>query len=133
MKKLIKRFTRYLIALEISSQLIPGFSYRGGVKTLLLASLVFVLLNKFLKPILKIFFLPINLLTLGFFRWITNALLIFILQLIVKDLSITGFQFAGFELYGFVAPSIYFSPIFAYVAVAFLITLIYQYFIWLNS
>jgi len=133
MKKWLKRYTRYLIAFEVTSLVLPGFYYLRGLQTLALAVLVFVILNRFLKPIFKILLLPFNLITLGTFRWVANALTFFILTLIIKDLRVESFVFPGFELNGFIVPQINLPRLAVFGLVIVLINLVYQYFLWLND
>ncbi|MBU0618921.1 phage holin family protein [Patescibacteria group bacterium] len=133
MKKFLKKYTRYLIGFEVARCLFPGFSYHGGIQTLLLAVLVFSLLQRFLKPVFKLLLLPFNLLTLGFFRWVTDALTFFFVPLIIKNVQLSAWQFNGWEFQGFIIPQIHFPIATAYIFTPLIISLVSHYFLWLNQ
>ncbi len=58
------------------------------------AAIVFGLLNTFIKPILIIFTLPINLLTLGLFTLIINAIILELTDFFVDSFHLSGFGIA---------------------------------------
>ncbi|HCP08459.1 MAG TPA: hypothetical protein DIT25_01520 [Candidatus Moranbacteria bacterium] len=78
------------VVILLASYLLPGISIAGFV-TALIVALVLGLVNAFIKPILLILTLPINILTLGLFTLVINAVLILLVAAIVP-----GFQVAGF-------------------------------------
>ena len=53
------------------------------------------LFNMFLKPIINVLTLPLNVITLGFFSLVVNGLLFWYLGTIIKGFSVTTFS-AGF-------------------------------------
>ena len=63
---------------------------------LILTAIVFGLLNTFIKPILVIFTLPINLLSLGLFTIIINALILKFTDYWVDNFVVNGFGTAIF-------------------------------------
>ncbi|MDZ7699126.1 MAG: phage holin family protein [Deltaproteobacteria bacterium] len=84
---------RWLIltaAITIASYLIGGIEVKGFFSAFFAAAILGVL-NVFFKPILLVLTLPINILTLGLFTFIINAV-------ILKMASgvISGFQVHGF-------------------------------------
>ena len=56
--------------------------------TLLLASLVLTILQKVAKPILKLLFLPINIVTLGLFSLVINVFLLWLATYLVPGFQI---------------------------------------------
>ncbi len=62
--------------------------------TALLVALFLGLLNVTLKPILLVLTLPINILTLGLFTFVINAVLLLLLTTIIKGFVITSFALA---------------------------------------
>jgi putative membrane protein len=52
------------------------------------------LFNMFLKPVINILTLPLNLLTLGFFSLVVNGLIFWYLSTILKGFTITSFTAA---------------------------------------
>ena len=72
-----------ILAIYLAAEFIPGIIFTGKIITLVLIGLVIGILNYFIKPILKIFFFPLRLLTLGLFglvidiaiAWFTSYIL----------------------------------------------------------
>lgn len=132
MKKLLRIFLINLFALWSSSYLIAGFEIKNGVESFLKAAFFFSLINIFLKPLLKLLLLPINLLTLGLFSWILNVMLIYILTLIVPQVQVHPFDFPGFAYQGFVIPPIHFDLFWTFVVSSFIISLVSSFLHWLT-
>ena len=88
-------------ALWVAVWLVPGFEFDGTWWQFLIVAVILGVANVIVKPILKLFSLPLILLTLGLFLIIVNAL---ILQLVVwlsgdvldLGLTSTGFFWATF-------------------------------------
>jgi len=72
--------------------IIPGIHLSGTVWiTALAVGLVLGLINAFVKPILTILTIPINLITLGLFGLVLNALLFWATTYVVPAFTISGF------------------------------------------
>ena len=97
MKKLLRSFFINLLAFIFVWKYLPFVELTGPFETLLLASLVLTLLDKFLKPILKTFFLPINFFTFGLFRWVVTVAIFYLTTQIVNGLVVTDFYFPGLQ------------------------------------
>lgn len=91
-----------------------------------------MLINFLLVPILKILFLPLNLLTLGFFAWVTNVLALYALTTIVSDFQLAPYTFPGYSYNGFNLPPYDLSPFLVAVVVSFLIGVITHFLQWLS-
>lgn len=81
------------IAIIISAYFLPGVTL-AGFGTALLVALVLGLLNAVIKPIILILTLPINILTLGLFTFVINAVIILIASAIVPGFKVDGFWHA---------------------------------------
>jgi putative membrane protein len=81
------------VAVFITAYLLPGVRLSGFFAALVTA-LVLGLINTFIKPLLLLLTLPINILTLGLFTFIINALLIMLTSAIVPGFVVTGFGWA---------------------------------------
>jgi len=77
---------------------LPGLTYTGGIKSLIIGAVVFMLINFIMVPLLKLLFLPLNLLTLGLFAWLINVLALYALTTIVSDFMLKPFHFDGVNL-----------------------------------
>lgn len=81
------------VAVIVSSYLLQGVHVRDFF-TALVVALVLGIINAILKPILIIFTLPINILTLGLFTFIINALLVLITTALVPGFTVDNFGWA---------------------------------------
>lgn len=82
------------VAIGISAYLIPGVTV-SPLGAIILA-VVLGIINVFIKPVLFLLTLPINILTLGIFSLVINALLILLASAIVPGFSVSGFWSAFF-------------------------------------
>ena len=78
------------IAFYVVSYLVPGVTISGW-QALLAISVVWGVLSILVKPILIILTLPINILTLGLFTFVINALLIMLMSNLVRGFQVEGF------------------------------------------
>lgn len=81
------------LAIIITAYLLPGIRLSGFFAALVTA-LVLGLINAFIKPVLLLLTLPINILTLGLLTLVINALLIMLAGAIVPGFSVSGFWWA---------------------------------------
>lgn len=87
---IILRLIVNALALLVVSQLVPGFD-AGGFYSALIAALVLGIVNVLIRPVLLLLTLPINLLSLGIFTFVINALMLLLVESIVKGFVINGF------------------------------------------
>ncbi len=78
------------LAVFITAQFLPGVSVDSFIIAILTA-IVLGLINMFIKPIINILTLPINLLTLGLFSFVVNALMILLASHFVTGFHVNGF------------------------------------------
>lgn len=78
------------IAIMFSAYLVPGIVVGSFWTAFWLAALL-ALLNITLKPILILLTLPINILTLGLFIFIINALIVWFASTLLKGFAVDGF------------------------------------------
>ncbi len=90
MFKIILKWLALSAAVIAASYLIPGITVNAPT-TALWVGLVLGLINISLKPILKLLTLPVNIITLGIFGVILNALLFWLVAVIIGGFAITGF------------------------------------------
>lgn len=131
MKFLIRSFVIYAASLWVVNQLVLGLTFAKGYETLFLTAAVLGLVNLFIRPFLNILFLPINLLTLGTIRWFVNVATLYLVTIMVKDFSVTGFSFPGFSYNGFLFPAFSVSGLPAFILVSFLLSFCSSFLFWL--
>lgn len=81
------------VVIMVSAYLLPGVILDGIVAALVLA-VVLGAINAFIKPLLVILTLPINILTLGLFTFVIDALLIMLAGAVVPGFSVVNFWWA---------------------------------------
>ncbi len=131
MKSLLRSFLINAASLWIVGQLLSCFSFAKGYETLLLTAVVLGLVNLFIRPLINILLLPINLLTLGTMRWIVNVASLYLVTLLVPDFKIIGFSFSGIFYSGFTIPAFSTSGIPALILTSFILSFISSFLFWL--
>lgn len=84
------------VAVFIAAWIVPGVNYGDNYATLAIAALVLGLLNAFIKPVLLLLTLPLNILMLGLLTLFINALLFSLAGYLVRDFHVEGFWAAFF-------------------------------------
>lgn len=124
MKNIFKSFLINAVALYVLTVIVPAFKVSGGLNSFLTAGATLTVLNLLVKPILNLLLLPINLLTLGFFRWASSVLIIWMLSKLTPGLSIANYSFAGFNYQGIILPAVQFNVLWTLIIGSFMISII---------
>jgi putative membrane protein len=82
------------VALFVATWLLSGLSYGSDGWALLVAGLVFTLVNFFLKPVLAILSIPLIVATLGVFYLLINVFMLYLTHLLVSQFTIASFWWA---------------------------------------
>ncbi len=86
------------IAVLITAAVLPGI-HVGGVWQAFVAAVGIAIVMSVLRPILLVLTLPLNVLTLGAFTFVINALLVLFVVRVVPGFSVDSFWWAlGFSL-----------------------------------
>lgn len=86
------RWICFALALIFTAWIIPGIEVSNFLSAMF-ACIIIALVNTFIKPILELISLPINILTIGLFSLVINAFL----------LMLAGWLTPGFEVEGFLS------------------------------
>jgi putative membrane protein len=124
MKTILRNIFVNFLCFWLISLVLPVISFGNKLENLVFASLALALVSWIVKPLLNLLFLPLNLITLGSFRWIVNIIVLYLVTILVKDFQIHAFTFAGIQFQGFIVPQFYVNSFFAYLFVAFLFSII---------
>ncbi len=86
------------------AQIVKGIEI-SNTATVLAIALVLGIINAFLRPLIILITLPINILTLGVFTLFINGALFYLVSKIVKGFVITGFwpAFWGYILFSIIS------------------------------
>jgi putative membrane protein len=88
--KFILRYLLMILAIFLTAWVIPGTTV-AGFWTAFWLVLFLGIINVTLKPILILLTLPINILTLGLFTFVINALIVLLAASVIKGFEIDGF------------------------------------------
>ena len=82
-------------ALWVAVRLVPGVSYAGSWLQFLGVALVFGIVNAVVRPVARLFALPLVVLTLGLFLLVVNGLMLWLTSAMAGVLGL-GFHVTGF-------------------------------------
>jgi putative membrane protein len=82
------------LALVAAVRLVPGAAFEGDLLQLVAVAAIFGLINAFLRPVVKLLSLPLNLLSFGLVGFAINTGLLLLLALISGELAL-GFTLGG--------------------------------------
>lgn len=133
MKTIVRRVAIYTFTLFMLPIVVPGVNIEGGFLTLIIGGIGLALMFLILKPILNIISFPVNLVTLGLFSMVTNALILYLLTIFISGIVISPFVYESISYQGFTTPQISFNLFFAYIFAAFVISLLESALSWLMS
>jgi len=94
LERLAVRWAFNVAALFVAAWVLSGISYGNDWWSLLIAAIVFTLVNAFVKPILAILSIPFIIVTLGIFYFLINVLMLYITDWVVSDFQIDTFWWA---------------------------------------
>lgn len=88
-KVVINAFAIWIATLVVPQVDVGDGSLGNQILSLLIVGALFGVINTFLKPIVKLFTLPLYLLTLGLFTFVVNALMLKIVEWLSDRIGIT--------------------------------------------
>lgn len=91
---MLRIFLNTAITLWILSYFLPTINFADWT-TLILAALVMVFVQKIIKPVIKLLFLPINVVTFGLFSIVINAAMLWLVTYLVPGFEITNMVVFG--------------------------------------
>ena len=90
MTNLLTRLLITILLLLLAANYIPGIEVSGFYIALIVA-IILGIINLFIKPILVLFTMPINMMTFGFFTFIINAGLFWFVSTFIEGFTVDGF------------------------------------------
>lgn len=126
MRVLITKILGTAISFYITDKIIAGFTIENTWQAFLLASIIFILINTLIKPIIKLLLLPINLVTLGLFHWLINVIVLYIFDLLYTGVTIMGYHFEGYTTRLISLPAMDLSLFWVLVLSSFTISVFYS-------
>ncbi|MBP7118901.1 phage holin family protein [Candidatus Woesebacteria bacterium] len=125
MKKIVKIFAVEVVSLFVATQIASGIVFQNGLEGLFVAGVALAIAAYFVRPVVNVLLLPLNLVTLGLFRFIGHAVTLFIVDLALNQFQITGFNFLGMTSRFFDIPAFNLeSGALSYIAFSILISVV---------
>ena len=87
---LIIRWILFTLAIIFVGWIVPGIELEN-FQSAMLITVIIALINIFIRPLIVFITLPINILTLGLFTLVTNALLFMLAGYIAPGVEVDGF------------------------------------------
>ncbi len=84
------------IAIMLAIRWVPGIVYSGAWWGILIVGIIFGLVNTYIRPFIKLFTLPLLILSLGLFTFVINALMLMLTSWLSGEFNL-GFHVAGFK------------------------------------
>lgn len=95
MINILIRWVVYAILIIFVSWIVPGIEVDNFISVMFVC-IIIALINTFIKPLLQLITLPINILTLGLFSLVINALMLMLAGWIAPGFEVEGFLSALF-------------------------------------
>ena len=95
MKGLLIRWLVLTVAIVVAAYLMEGIRVEGFFSALCAAAMLGIL-NAFFRPVLIILTLPLNVITLGLFTFVINAVLLMMASGVISGFRVEGFWAALF-------------------------------------
>ena len=84
------------IAIMLAIKWVPGIVYSGAWWGILVVGMLFGLVNTYIRPFIKLFAMPLLILTLGLFTFVINAFMLMLTSWLSGQFDL-GFHVAGFK------------------------------------
>ena len=130
MKTLLRAYLVNILAFLFAWQYFPTVVLEGGFEDLLLAALALTILNKFLKPVLKLVLIPVNMITFGLLRWVTAVLVFYITTEIITGLKVIPWEFPGIATDFIIFPKYLIAFPLDYIVSALFVVILTRIFTW---
>jgi putative membrane protein len=131
MKKILRHYTIDTFSLWVLSNIASGLIFENGLQTLLISGIALTGVFFLAKPVINLLLLPLNLITFGLFRWVSSAVVLYLVTLIIKEFKIIAFNFTGYSSKWIDIPAFNFKGLLAFIAFSFILSLITSFLYWL--
>lgn len=132
MKSLLKLVVGNGAGLYILTKIFTAFRIDETLQVYVIAAVTLSLLQTLVRPLVELVLLPVNLLTLGMFRWVSSVAVLWLMVKIVPGISVLPYHFAGFSSRGIVVPAMDLTAFWSIVVSAFLLSSISTIIDWLT-
>lgn len=132
-KTVLRNYVINLAVLWGVTTVFPGLSYNGEFKTLLIGALGLMGMNIIIIPLLKVVFLPLNILTLGIFTWVINVIALYLLTTILPQFKLVPYDYPGGPFLGGTLPPQHLTVLWVAIIASFMIGFASHFLHWLTG
>lgn len=132
-KSVLRDYLLNLGILWAVTEIFPGLSYEGGFRTIAIGALGLMAMNLVIIPVLKVVFLPLNILTLGIFTWVINVIALYLLTTIIPQFKLIPYYFPGGNFLGMNLPAQNLTVLWVAIIASFMIGFASRFFHWLTG
>lgn len=134
MKKVIRIIAIQTVGLFVASTIASGLSFQDQFEGLLITGVALGVATMLVKPILNILLLPLTLATLGLFKFLSNAITLYIVDIGLTQFSVNAFEFPGLTSKYLDLPPVKLSPgVLSYIGFALVISVVSGVINWLRK
>ena len=131
MKRIFRHYAIDTYSLYLTTQIASGMIFEGGLKTFLLVGGALTIGEIIAKPVINLLLLPLNMITFGLFRWVSSAVILYLITLLIKSFQISSFFFEGFSSKWIDIPELSFQGFLAYIFFSFILSVIISSIHWI--
>jgi putative membrane protein len=133
MKRILRLYAIDTFSLWVTTQVAAGMVFTGGNKTFFITGAAVMAVSLIARPVINMLLLPLNLVTFGLFRWVSSAVIFYLVTLLIKDFRLEHFRFEEFNNTWFYIPSFYFEGIIAFIGFGFIYSIVTSVIYWLTK
>ena len=127
-KRILKYTLLFSFDLVLVNEIWGNLVFLHRTQTVVYVAAVLTIFELFLKPVLKILLLPVNLLTLGSIRVIINTLGLYLAVFILTDFRLRPILISSFNWQGFTIPDLRFVGFWSYLTTSLTLGLLFYFF-----
>lgn len=132
-KTVLRNYLINLAVLWVTTEQFPGLSYDGSFKTLAIGAIGLMGMNIIIIPLLKIVFLPLNILTLGIFTFVINVIALYLLTTIMPAFRLVPYDYPGGTILGIPVQPMHLTVLWVAIIASFMIGFASHFLHWLTS
>ncbi len=131
MKRIFRHFAIDTFSLYVASLVASGLVFESGFTTMAMAGAALTVAGLVVKPVINILLLPLNLITFNLFKWLSSAVALYLVTLVVNGFRIEQFVFNGYSSVWFDIPAINFTGVLAIAAFSIIISFVSSIILWI--
>ncbi len=124
LKILFRNIAIYATSLFLVPYFVSGVKIYGGIQTIIIGAIVLTGMFLLLRPILQVLTFPFNIITMGLFSIVTNAVILYLLTVFVPNIQIQAYRFPGASIGGFSISPFGINTFFAFLVASVVLSII---------